>query len=152
MKELEKNSLSDVAGNYGYKLGLLTMSGLKTMSDFKNYESQNSGSSKIKSSSKDVLPNIDVNVGSDLYGKNIVFTGALTSMERGQAIQRAVNNGAVVQSGVSKKTDFLVIGVSDFIDFKNGKKTQKLKDAETLSQAGSGISLIDEEDFLRMTI
>lgn len=152
MKELEKNSLSDVAGNYGYKLGLLTMSGLKTMSDFKNYQSQNSGSSNIKSSSKDVLPNMNVNVGSDLYGKNIVFTGALTSMERSQAIQRAVNNGAVVQSGVSKKTDFLIVGVSDYIDFKNGKKTQKLKDAETLSQAGSGISLIDEEDFLRMTI
>ena len=152
MKELEKNSLSDVAGNYGYKLGLLTMSGLKTMSDFKNYESQNSGSSNSKSSSKDVSPNMDVNVGSDLYGKNIVFTGALTSMERSQAIQRAVNNGAVVQSGVSKKTDYLIVGVSDFIDFKNGKKTQKLKDAETLSQAGSGISLIDEEDFLRMTI
>lgn len=152
MKELNKSSLSDVAGNYGYKLGLLTMSGLKTMSDSKNYESQHSRSSNIKSSSKDVLPNINVNVGSDLYGKNIVFTGALTSMERSEAIQRAVNNGAVVQSGVSKKTDFLIVGVSDFIDFKNGKKTQKLKDAETLSQAGSGISLIDEEDFLRMTI
>ena len=98
MKELEKNSLSDVAGNCGYKLGLLTMSGLKTMSDFKNYESQNSRSSNSKSSSKDVSPNMDVHVGSDLYGKNIVFTGALTSMERSQAIQRAVNNGAVVQS------------------------------------------------------
>jgi len=73
-------------------------------------------------------------------------------MERSQAIQRAVNNGAVVQSGVSKKTDFLIVGISDFIDFKSGKKTQKLKDAETWSQSGSGISIIDEEDFLRMTV
>jgi len=152
MKELGQSSLSDVAGQYGYKLGLLTMSGLKTMSDYRNYESYSSESSNSKTSSKGVLPTTDINVGSDLYGKNIVFTGALVSMERSQAIQRAVNNGAVVQSGVSKKTDFLIVGVSDFIDFKNGKKTQKLKDAETLSQAGSGISLVDEEDFLRMTI
>jgi len=152
MKELGQSSLSDVAGHYGYKLGLLTMSGLKTMSDYRNYESYSSGSSNSKTSSKGVLPTTDINVGSDLYGKNIVFTGALVSMERSQAIQRAVNNGAVVQSGVSKKTDFLIVGVSDFIDFKSGKKTQKLKDAETWSQSGSGISIIDEEDFLRMTV
>ena len=152
MHELDKNSLYEVAQNYGYKLGLLSVDGLKTMSDFKNYEANSSGSSQGKSSSKGVLPNTEVNAGSDIYGKKIVFTGALTSMDRGQAIQRAVNNGAEVQSGVSKKTDFLVVGVSDFIDFKSGKKTQKLKDAESLSAAGSGITIIDEEDFLKMTI
>jgi DNA polymerase-3 subunit epsilon len=63
-----------------------------------------------------------------------------------------VNNGATVGSGVSKKTNFLIVGISDFIDFSSGKITRKLKDAEALSKAGQEISIIDEEDFLKMTI
>jgi len=151
MQELGVKSLQEAAEKYGYKLGLLSLSSLKTMSDFKNYETHNLGTIKTKGTSKDVLPNQEVNVGSEFYGKNLVFTGALQSMERNQAIQRAVNNGATVQSGVTKKTDFLVVGVSDFIDFRSGRRTQKLKDAEALSKSGSSISIIDEEEFLRMT-
>ena len=123
------------------------------MSDFKNYGSTNYKAYDPKAaSSKDVLPDREVNLGSDLFGKNIVFTGELTSMSRKEGIQRAVNNGAAVGSGVSKKTNYLVVGISDFIDFNSGKKTNKLKDAEALSAAGQEISIIDEEDFLKMTI
>jgi DNA polymerase-3 subunit epsilon len=153
IEELGKNSLLEVAENYGYKLGILDSSGVKTMSDFKNYGSTNYKAYDPKAaSSKDVVPDRDVNLGSDLFAKSIVFTGELTSMSRKEAIQRAVNNGATVGSGVSKKTNFLVVGISDFIDFNSGKKTNKLKDAEALSAAGQDISIIDEEDFLKMTI
>lgn len=153
IEDLGKNSLIEVAENYGYKLGVLNSSGVKTMSDFKNYGSTNYKAYDPKAaSSKDVLPDREVNLGSDLFGKNIVFTGELTSMSRKEGIQRAVNNGAAVGSGVSKKTNYLVVGISDFIDFNSGKKTNKLKDAEALSAAGQEISIIDEEDFLKMTI
>ena len=153
IEDLGKNSLIEVAENYGYKLGVLNSSGVKTMSDFKNYGSTNYKAYDPKAaSSKDVLPDREVNLGSDLFGKNIVFTGELTSMSRREGIQRAVNNGAAVGSGVSKKTNYLVVGISDFIDFNGGKKTNKLKDAEALSAAGQEISIIDEEDFLKMTI
>ena len=152
MHELGKQSLLEVAENYGYKLGVLDSSGVKTMSEFKNYGSTNYSAYDPKAaSSKDVVPNRQVNLGSDLFAKSIVFTGELTSMSRKEAIQRAVNNGATVASGVSKKTNFLVVGISDFIDFSSGKKTNKLKDAEALSAAGQDISIIDEEDFLKMT-
>ncbi len=153
MNELKKNSLADVAKNYGYDLGVLNIDGVKTMSDFKNYGSRNYATYDPKaSSSKDVVPDREINIGSDLFGTTIAFTGELKSMTRKEAIQRAVNNGASVGSGVTKKTNFLVVGISDFIDFKNGKKTRKLKDAETLSISGQEISIIDEEDFLKMTI
>jgi DNA polymerase III subunit epsilon len=153
IEDLGKNSLIEVAENYGYKLGVLNSSGVKTMSDFKNYGSTNYKAYDPKAaSSKDVLPDREVNLGSDLFGKNIVFTGDLTSMSRKEGIQRAVNNGAIVASGVSKKTNYLIVGVSDFIDFSSGKKTNKLKDAEALSALGQDISIIDEEDFLKMTV
>jgi DNA polymerase-3 subunit epsilon len=153
IEELGKSTLAEVAENYGYKLGILNSSGVKTMSAFKNYGSKDYGTyDPSASSSKNVVPDKEVNIGSDLFGKTVIFTGELTTLNRKEAIQRAVNNGAVVTSKVSKKTNFLIVGVSDFIDFNSGKKTNKLKDAEQMSASGQDISIIDEEDFLKMTI
>jgi DNA polymerase-3 subunit epsilon len=152
MQELNKTSLSEVAENYGYKLGILNSDGVKTMSDFKNYVSNGKhyDNDPKASSSKDVQPSKNLNYGSDFFGEHIVFTGELQSMSRKDAIQLAVNNGASVTSSVTKKTKFLVIGISDFLDFEKGKKTRKLTDAEILNQKGQAISFLDEEDFLRM--
>ncbi len=44
-----------------------------------------------------------------LYQKAVVFTGEL-SIDRREAMQRAVNVGAVIKTAVSRKTDFLVVG------------------------------------------
>lgn len=153
LKELEKDSLSAVAEEFGYQLGILNKDGVKTMSDFKNYGGPGRNPSKVKDLvSTSLIPDGEVYYGSDLFGKNIVFTGQLLSMSRSQAKDRAIKNGANVLSGVSKKTDVLVVGVSDFIDFAKGRKTQKLKDVEKIKTAGKEITIIDEEEFLKMTI
>ena len=152
MKELEKESLVEVAKSYGFLLGVLSDKGLSTMSASKNYSYNKKYTNLSKNtSSKDVAPDREVNVGSDLFGAHLVFTGELMTMTRKDAIQIAVNNGATVSTGVTKKTNYLVVGISDFIDFSNGKKTRKLLDAEKLSIEGQDISIIDEEDFIRMS-
>jgi DNA polymerase-3 subunit epsilon len=146
-------SLQDVAKNFGYGLGLLNSNGVKRMSDFKNYGTTKSYDyGNYLQSSKGVVPNTEINADSELFGMKIVFTGELDSMNRSEAIQRAVNNGASVASSVSKKTNYLIVGKSDFLDFKNGVKTNKLKDAEKAKESGSNIEIIDEEDFLRLLI
>jgi DNA polymerase-3 subunit epsilon len=66
-------------------------------------------------------------------------------------MQRAVNNGATVLSGVTKKVNYLVVGISDYLDFARGIKTNKFKDAEKLRLSGLEIAIIDEEEFLKMT-
>ena len=147
---LEKKSLLEVAQNYGFKLGVLNSSGVKTMSDFKIYGGGHFGN-KVDSS-KGLKPTKELNMGGDLYGKRVVFTGELSTLTREVAIQRAVDNGAIVNSAVSGKTNFLVVGVSDLIDFNEGRKTRKLQAAEKFSDEGNDISIIDEEDFLRLTI
>lgn len=153
MEILSLSSLQDVAKNFGYGLGLLNSNGVKRMSDFKNYgNSKSYDHGNYLQSSKGVTPNTEVNSDSDLFGMKIVFTGELDSMNRSEAIQRAVNNGASVASAVSKKTNYLIVGKSDFLDFKNGIKTNKFKDAEAAKNSGSSIEIIDEEDFLRMLI
>ena len=133
-------------------IGLLNADGVKTMSSFKNYGSGKYNTDPDAISSKNVVPNQEVNYGSDLFDTEIVFTGELASMKRKDAIQRAVNNGAIVGKSVTKRTNFLIVGISDFIDFDKGKITNKLKKAKDLSDKGQDISIIDEQDFLRMTI
>jgi DNA polymerase III subunit epsilon len=153
LQELEKQTLTDVAAEYGYQLGLLSANGVKTMSDYKNYNGPTRKNVQAKELvSTSIVPDGEVNYGSDLFGKTVVFTGQLLSMTRPQAKDRAIKNGATVLSGVSKKTDVLVVGISDFIDFEKGRKTQKLRDAEELNASGKDVTIIDEEEFLKMTI
>ena len=151
--ELTSNkSLSGVAKEFGFNLGVLNSNGVRRMSDSKKYQSNNPVDfSKYIQSSKDLSPTSEVNTNSDMFGMKIVFTGELESMNRTEAIQRAVNNGAAVASSVSKKTNYLIVGTSDFLDFENGIKTNKLKSAEAVKESGGLIEIIDEEDFLRMT-
>ena len=82
-----------------------------------------------------------------LYQKNVVFTGDL-SIDRADAVQLAVNRGALVKSGVSGKTDFLVIGTHG--QPENARMSSKEKRARELQQAGKEIRLLSEEEFLKL--
>jgi DNA ligase (NAD+) len=70
-----------------------------------------------------------------LSGKTIVITGGLESMSRDESIAAAERAGARVASGVSKKTDFVVVGENP------GSKAAK---AQQL-----GVETIDEQEFLK---
>lgn len=82
-----------------------------------------------------------------LYQKSIAFTGDL-SMDRAEAMQLAVNKGAVVKSGVSAKTDILVIG-------RQGQRpdapiSSKEKKARELMEKGKPLRLMEEAEFLSL--
>ena len=83
-----------------------------------------------------------------LCGKNIVFTGEL-SISRAEAMQLAVNAGAVLKSGVSRKTDYLVVGKQDKdIVGSDGMSTKEEK-AHALNEDGkSNIAFLNEEEFI----
>jgi DNA ligase (NAD+) len=70
-----------------------------------------------------------------LAGKTIVLTGGLEALSRDEATRLAQEAGARVASGVSKKTDFVVVGENA------GSKAAR---AEQL-----GVETIDEAEFLK---
>ncbi len=70
-----------------------------------------------------------------LSGKTIVITGGLQSFSRDEAIALAEAAGARVASGVSKKTDFVVVGESP------GSKYDRALQL--------GVEAIDEREFLK---
>jgi DNA ligase (NAD+) len=74
--------------------------------------------------------------GGALDGKTIVFTGALASMSRAEAEQRARDAGAHTSSSVGKSTDLVVVGE---------EPGEKLERARSL-----GVATIDERAFLAL--
>lgn len=90
----------------------------------------------------------DVTDVSPLNGARICFTGALTFATRTDAARQAAARGAIPQDGVNAETNYLVVGISDFIDFENGIKSNKLKKAEACIGKGQMIQIISEDEFV----
>lgn len=85
-----------------------------------------------------------------LYQKSLVFTGEL-SIDRREAMQRAVNVGAVIKTAVSRKTDFLVVGRQ--YDGPDGQSTVSNKEARAkaiIDEGKSNLRLLNESEFFRL--
>ncbi len=80
-----------------------------------------------------------------LYQKTLVFTGDL-SIDRAEAVQLAVNKGAVVKSSVSGKTQVVVLGRRE----SGAAMSSKEKKARELMASGKEIQLLNEEEFLAL--
>ncbi|MBB5337557.1 exonuclease domain-containing protein [Pectinatus brassicae] len=81
------------------------------------------------------------------YNKNCVFTGKLEKFERKVAAQLATNIGAHCENGVTKKTNFLIIGsFQDVVSVKDNKSS-KIKKAEKLILEGQDLQIISEHTF-----
>ncbi|QDQ02384.1 DNA polymerase III subunit epsilon [Lysinibacillus fusiformis] len=74
--------------------------------------------------------------------KQIVFTGALSTMTRSEAAKKVQAFGGTMQGAVTQETDFVILG-----DKRRGISTKQLK-AEQLISHGLDIQIIPEADFL----
>jgi len=98
---------------------------------------------------RDLVPSGEVDETHPVFGLSFAFTGTLSSMSRSDAAQLVTDCGGQAHKGPTKKTDFLVVGVTDFTKVRDGM-SGKMKKALDLADAGSGIEIIDEAAFLQM--
>ena len=89
----------------------------------------------------------DIDETNPIFGKVVVFTGALSSMSRLNAFQIVADLGATPQDSVTKKTNFLVIGKADFVKSVKEGKTSKMKKAESMIAKGSDLAILSEDAF-----
>ncbi len=89
----------------------------------------------------------DIDETNPIFGKVVVFTGALSSMSRLNAFQIVADLGATPQDSVTKKTNFLVIGKADFVKSVKEGKTSKMKKAESLIAKGNDLAILSEDAF-----
>ena len=85
-----------------------------------------------------------------LFGKRCVFTGTLSSMTRAEAAQAVVNLGGICENGITKNTNYLIVGSLEYsANVKNGKSNKQRK-AEEYKLKGRDIETIPETVFLDM--
>ncbi|MCX5236171.1 exonuclease domain-containing protein [Streptomyces prunicolor] len=86
-----------------------------------------------------------------LYGRYVCITGTLNSLSRADAQQRLADVGAQATTGVSRKTDMLVVGTADPTRFAPGMAlSEKHRKAHELLDAGHEIEVMSETDFLEL--
>ena len=84
------------------------------------------------------------------FGKNVVFTGEFQQIEKKAAMQTVIDAGGSVKTGVSKKTDYLIVGVQDRrIVGPNGMSSKETKAIDLIHQ-GAGIEILSEHAFLEL--
>lgn len=79
-----------------------------------------------------------------------VFTGALKRMTRANAQQAVTNLGGINGKSVTKDTNYLVTGSTDYNAALKGAKSSKWLKAEKLQLAGQDITIISEDVFYDM--
>jgi len=118
------------------KTGLDINSWLKRVHQPINPENSSSGSAI----------NRDGNPEGELYGEELVFTGAL-EIPRREAADLAASIGCSVASGVTKNTTLLVVGDQDVTKLAGKAKSSKHLKAEQFIAKGQEIRIIKESDF-----
>ena len=99
---------------------------------------------------KDIVATVhDIDEGHSLYGMRCVFTGAMTSMVRADAMLALKNVGGEPQDTVRKDTDYLVVG-NDGYSSAIQSAPGKIKKAQANQLKGLPIQIISEDAFLAM--
>ena len=82
--------------------------------------------------------------------KVVVFTGALPTMTRGEAMQIIRKFDALTGSSVTKKTDILVVGGKNLKALKPHEMSTKRRRAMDLISKGQKIELLTGEEFIKL--
>jgi len=82
-------------------------------------------------------------------GLSICFTGNMT-ISRIEIADLAAKHGFNVRAGVSKKLNYLVIGIQDLALLAGHDKSSKHRKAEELIDDGANIQIVTEKEFIRL--
>lgn len=96
------------------------------------------------------VQNKDADINNPLYGKTVVFTGALEQMQRKDAMQIVADFGGINSDNITKHTNYLVLGNNDYCKSIKEGKSNKHKKAEDYKAKGYDIEIIPECVFFDM--
>ncbi|MCZ2256901.1 exonuclease domain-containing protein [Sporosarcina sp. G11-34] len=85
-----------------------------------------------------------------LFNADVVFTGKLQSMTRGEASQLVMNCGGNCKNNITRHTGYLVIGDYDLTSFTEVFNSIKMQKVEELINKGHPIKILGEKEFLRL--
>lgn len=140
-KELNVSSINEFPEKLKTNIGKLFSGGYRPSEKKRIY--------KAKDLAKMVGDPKKHNKESVFYGKTVVFTGTLSSMVRNEAQQIIADIGGVNLRGVTKSTDYLIIGQQDYRVVGEDGMSNKQETAIKYIEKGSEIEILSENDFTR---
>lgn len=86
-------------------------------------------------------------------GKNFVITGEFSRFTRKQLCDYISSRGGNVKAAVSKKTNYLLVGIENlnFVSNPEENKSSKILKAEELEASGIDIIILNEDQFLHLS-
>lgn len=144
LKISESKSIEQLCTKSNIKLGRISKAGYEPC---KQYKYKTSFEKKLLNTTKILNKLSDVD---SFYNKKVIFTGPLRSMSRSQANKKVASLGGINGYGVTKDTDYLVVGIKDYKELSYDQFTNKLKKAYSYIERGHNIKIISEEDFLKL--
>ena len=109
------------------------------------------GTHARKVGAEDILPTTDdFDATHPFFGMRFAFTGAMTAMQRRDAMQAVADLGGFCYDTVKPDTNFLVLGQKGYIGYRSGHKSSKMKKAEDMLTKGLPIEILSEADFVSM--
>lgn len=85
----------------------------------------------------------------DLTAKQIVLTGDFVNGTKAEIVSKLEMLGAIVKSGVSSKTDYVIVGGYGSDNWACGNYGSKVKKALELQSKGKDVKIIKEEEFFK---
>ena len=82
-----------------------------------------------------------------LYQRHCVITGKLERFTRADALQLIADLGGIIENGVTKKTNYLILGNNDYCSSIKDGKSSKQKKAEACILKGQDLEIIPEAVF-----
>jgi DNA polymerase-3 subunit epsilon len=149
-KKQSSSSLQELLKSLNLEIGELFEDGWYACRS-KNHSTRSHHSSGERvHSPREITVNAEADPSHPLFGQVVVFTGAI-SIPRPEAWKLVAEVGAIPKDGLTKKTNYLVLGEQDLSKLKVGEtKSSKHREAEALKNSGSQIEIIDERDFFSL--
>ena len=160
MPELSHHRLTDLDNHFGLNFNHhraicdcettdAVLKKLNILAESQNFNFSSVVRSKINLSA--ISPDYEVVPNENpLFKKYCVFTGKLEKYTRINAAKLVVNLGGFCENGVTKKTNFLIVGDFDYSSNIKGGKSSKMQKAEQLILSGQDLQILSETAFYDM--
>lgn len=151
VNSLECSCIIEFANTLDLRLGTLSKSGHTSCAYTKSPPVVKTKRQPSSSSARKIIAaTSEFDTSNELYGKIVVFTGALNGMGRQMAYQAVADLGGFPADNVTLKTDYLVLGAQDYRLLRGHKQSRKTRTAIKYANNGTGIQIISEEEFYKM--
>ncbi len=145
------DDLSMLAAQLGIRPGLLSGDSYKSSGRILGKSYPSALGKSAAQAFFDSLSDDDLKFDDDFIGREVIFTGTLSSMKRENAQKMVLRAGGTTGNNITRNTSIVVVGPPYDAELRPGATLSgKLQKVMKLREAGAQIEIMDEIEFLEL--